>query len=106
LWNFQLAACCRRGCLGFGKARRKGMSEVDILASGSDVLTREKRGDGKLEKRAVPARCGPGVHRLNHPHRDLVRSIAIYLASPPTPWSRPAASFDRDVCPNFCVFRI
>jgi len=26
-----------------------------------------------------------GVLRLNHPHRDLVRSIGVYLASPPTP---------------------
>ena len=34
-----------------------------------------------------------GVLRLNHPHRDLVRSIGVYLASPPTPWSRPGALF-------------
>src|SRR6516164_208886 len=34
-----------------------------------------------------------GVLRLNHLHRDLVRSIAVYLAYPPTPWSRPGALF-------------
>jgi hypothetical protein len=38
-------------------------------------------------------RYGAGVLRLNHPHRDLVRSIGVYLASPPTPRSRPEALF-------------
>src|SRR5215472_668223 len=30
-------------------------------------------------------RYGAGRFPLNHPHRDLVRSIAVYQAFPPTP---------------------
>src|SRR6516225_5421723 len=36
-------------------------------------------------------RYGASVFRLNHPRRDLARSIAVYPASPPTPWSRLGA---------------
>ena len=31
------------------------------------------------------APCGAGAFRLNHPRRDLVRSIGVCPASPPTP---------------------
>src|SRR5438477_69418 len=31
--------------------------------------------------------------RLNHPRRDLVRSIGVCPASPPIPWSRAGALF-------------
>src|SRR6516225_10641071 len=39
-----------------------------------------------MEKRAgAGIDAAAGVRCLNHPHRDLVRSIAVYPASPPTP---------------------
>src|ERR1700736_1528911 len=37
--------------------------------------------------------CGAGAVRLNHPRRDLVRSMGVCPASPPTPWSRAGALF-------------
>jgi hypothetical protein len=36
---------------------------------------------------------GSGAVRLNPPRRDLVRSIGVCPASPPTPWSRAGALF-------------
>jgi hypothetical protein len=43
-----------------------------------------------------PSLCNPngaGAVRLNHPPRDLVRSIGVCPASPPTPYSRAGALF-------------
>jgi hypothetical protein len=50
------------------------------------------------QKKVLPSGMGPvrgmsappyyhaaGAVRLNHPHLDLLRSIAVCLASPPTP---------------------
>jgi hypothetical protein len=38
-----------------------------------------------MQKRAGSASIRRGRFRLNHLHRDLVRSIAAYPAYPPTP---------------------
>ena len=45
--------------------------------AGSGLAGATRSNNLSLEKRAG---AGTGVHRLNHPHWELVRSIAVYLA--------------------------
>jgi len=50
--------------------------------------------------------CGAGAVRLNHLRQDLVRSMEVCPASPPTPGVGRGRLFDHNIWPDFRVFRI
>src|SRR5262249_48231325 len=43
---------------------------------------------------------------INHPNQDLAKNIGVCPPSPPTPSSRRGHSFDRNIWPDFRVFRV
>jgi hypothetical protein len=49
---------------------------------------------------------GASAVRLNHPRRELARSIGVCPAFPPTPSSRMGGFFDRYIWPDFRIFRV
>src|SRR6516164_801822 len=69
------------------QAARLAWDAKAVVALRFMQIARENARGRQSETRNVPgsAAIRRGRFRLNHPHRDLVRSIAVYPASPPIP---------------------